>query len=281
MQPILTGLIGENITSSKSPKLHQTEAEYHGIPLLYELFDAALEPDPFLYLTETLKTTEKLGYSGINITHPFKQDVIAFVDELSSEAEFINAVNTVIFKDNKRIAFNTDYLGFYYAFVDEFNSVPIDKVIQIGAGGAGSAVAFAILKLGAKVLFIYDKQYNKALDLADRLQEKFKTKKIIPINDPAEKITQTNGLINTSPIGMEAYPGIAIPKELLRADLWVADIIYFPAETRLLAEANKLGCKSMNGGRMAVYQAALAFELFTGKQANKARMLESFNSSFK
>ena len=280
MKPVLVGLVGEGILSSKSPLLHQSEAQAQHLTLSYELFDFTILEKTENDLNAFLKTRELLGYSGLNITHPFKQTVIPFLDKLSEEARAINAVNTVIFKDNKKIGYNTDYLGFRAAFNAELHDVNLTKVVQLGAGGAGSAVANALLTLGVSQLMIHDKNMDKAQVLAVMLNERFGSGKACAIEDAHFEILTANGLINTTPVGMSAHPGMPTAINSLRPELWVADIIYFPIETELLKNARAIACKTMDGSKMVVYQAARAFELFTGLTANNDRMLKAFEVSY-
>ncbi len=280
MKSALLGLLGEGILSSRSPLLHQNEAESQNLKLIYTLYDFAALNKSKKDLDAFLQAAELLGFSGLNITHPFKQAIIPFLDELSGDAQAINAVNTVVFKDNKKIGYNTDCLGFYDAFKTELNDVKLNKVVQLGAGGAGSAVATAMLSLGAKQLMIHDKKMDRALSLATMLNEKFGSGIASAIEEAQFEILTADGLINTTPVGMSALPGMPTTANSLRPELWVADIIYFPRETELLKTARAIGCKTMGGGKMAVYQAARSFELFTGLTANNERMLLAFEASY-
>ncbi len=280
MNSVLVGLLGENILSSKSPLLHQSEAESQSLRLIYELYDFVALNKNKKDLNVFLNSAALLGFSGLNVTHPFKQAVIPFLDELADESQAINAVNTVIFKDNKKIGYNTDYSGFRDAFKAELLDVSVNRVVQLGAGGAGSAVSNAMLTLGVKHLMIHDKDFERASQLASKLNKTFGENKASVVTDPQNEIQSADGLINTTPIGMSGLPGMPINANTLRPDLWVSDIIYFPIETELLKKARAIGCKTMGGGRMAVYQAARAFELFTGLTANKERMLLNFEASY-
>ncbi len=280
MQSVLVGLLGEGILSSKSPLLHQSEAESQDLKLIYKLYDFAALSKTEKDLNAFLQAAELLGFSGLNITHPFKQAIIPFLDELSDDAQAINAVNTVVFKGNKKIGYNTDCLGFYDAFKAELNDVELTKVVQFGAGGAGSAVATAMLTLGVNQLMIHDTEMSRAQSLATMLNEKFGPGIASAIEDAQFEILTADGLINTTPVGMSALPGMPTAANTLRPELWVADIIYFPIETELLKTARAIGCKTMGGGKMAVYQAARSFELFTGLTANNERMILAFDASY-
>ena len=279
MQSVLVGLLGKNILASKSPLLHESEAQALGLSLIYRLYDFTVSHASTDDLEQYLQAAELLDFSGFNITHPFKQAIIPFLDELSEEARTINAVNTVIFRNNKRSGFNTDYLGFRDAFQVELASAATDNVVLLGAGGAGCAVGAAMLNLGTRHLFIHDKNMSRAHELTNSLNQRYGAGKVSAIAETGPVLAKADGLINASPIGMAEFPGMPLKPDQLRPELWVADIIYFPIETQLLRHARLTGCRTMNGGRMAVYQAASAFELFTGLKADRERMLQTFNAT--
>jgi shikimate dehydrogenase len=227
-------------------------------------------------LANLLDEIQAAGYSGVNITHPCKQTVIQYLDSLSDEAADVGAVNTVIFGEGKRTGHNTDWLGFYLSFKGSFANVPKDTVLQLGAGGAGSAVAYAMTKAGVKSLHIYDLEKEKARTVINRLHTNF-PEVTFSIPDVCEDLMRNvDGIINTTPVGMKKYPGTPLPGDLLTPRHWVADVIYFPIETELLKMSRELGCRTMDGSGMAINQAAEAFRLFTGKGANIDRLAQTF-----
>ncbi len=183
MKSVLVGLLGESILASKSPLLHQSEAESQNLKLIYKLYDFAVLNKNEKELHAFLSSAELLGFSGLNVTHPFKQAIIPLLDELSEEARAINAVNTVVFMDNKKIGYNTDYSGFLEAFNAELNDVNLTKVVQLGAGGAGCAIATAMLTLGVSQLMIHDKNIERAISLTTQLNKSFGQGKASVIED--------------------------------------------------------------------------------------------------
>ena len=274
------GLIGSGIQESRSPLMHMREAQAQGFSLDYQLFDLEQLNAGTEILASLLDDIEAAGYSGLNITHPCKQAVIRYLDELSGDAAVLGAVNTVLFRDGKRLGHNTDWSGFTLGFESSLPSVDIDRVLLLGAGGAGSAVAYAMAKTGVKSLYIYDLESDKANTLSSRLSDTFpETAFIVPelIDDLIKKV---DGIINTTPVGMKKYPGIPLNGDILSHQLWIADVIYFPIETELLRLARSIGCKTMDGSSMAINQAAEAFRLFTGKKANADRMAQTFFREF-
>ena len=219
-----------------------------------------------------------MNFTGLNITFPCKQAIIPLLDELSPEARGIGAVNTVVLKDGKRIGHNTDCLGFAEGFRRGLQGVAVERVVQMGAGGAGAAVAHALLSEGVQQLSIFDVEISRAQSLADNLNQHFGSDRAVAGHDLALTLAEADGLVNTTPMGMKKLPGMPVPVELLRAELWVAEIVYFPLETELLRNARALGCRTLDGGNMAVFQAVKAFELFSGVVPDAQRMLAHFQS---
>lgn len=269
---VRAGLIGIDIQSSRSPAMHMREAAAQGISLRYELFDLAGTDQGAAGLAATLDAVQGAGFAGVNITHPFKQSVIALLDRLSDEARAIGAVNTVVFAAEGRVGYNTDSSGFAEGFTRQLAGAALDRVVQIGAGGAGAATAMAMVNLGARELAIFDPQDDRAAALVSRLPGKVAR----VAGDLAIELAAANGVINATPIGMEGYPGSPVDTALLRREQWVADVVYFPLETALLHAARAIGCRTAHGGDMAVFQAARAFDLFTGRHADRERMAANF-----
>jgi shikimate dehydrogenase len=274
----LTGLIGRDILASRSPWMHEQEADAQGFRLVYALQDFAANGWDEADLPRVLDAAQVLGFAGLNVTHPFKQAVIAHLDDLSEGARRVGAVNTVQFTGGKKIGHNTDVIGFAKSFELGLPGVATASVVQIGAGGGGFATAHAVLDLGADVLHIFDKDAARRATLVSKLNASFGAGRAVEGADLAATLAACDGLLNATPVGMAAYPGMPVPADMLRPAMWVADIVYFPLETKLLAEARARGCRTLNGSGMAVYQAAAAFDIFTGATADRARMLEIFKA---
>jgi shikimate dehydrogenase len=275
---VLAGLIGAGIQASRTPALHEHEGDAQGIRYLYRLIDLdALKLD-INALPEVLKSAEQMSFTGLNITYPCKQAILPLLDELSDEARGIGAVNTVVLKDGKRIGHNTDCLGFAEGFRRGLAQAARHRVVQMGAGGAGAAVAHALLSEGVEQLTVFEVDPSRAQGLVDNLNAHFGPGRAIVGLDLPAAIAAADGLVNTTPVGMAKLPGTPLPVALLRAELWVAEIIYFPLETELLKQARALGCRTLDGGTMAVFQAVKAFELFSDCPANAERMQAHFHS---
>ncbi|MDT3395739.1 shikimate dehydrogenase [Streptomyces sp. B1866] len=275
MTSYLTGLIGAGIGPSLSPALHEREADRHGVRLLYRTLDIdALGAGPEA-VGDLVRAARLLGFDGLNITHPCKQLVMRHLDQLAPEAAELGAVNSVVFRDGRAVGHNTDVTGFARSFARGLPDVPTRDVVQLGAGGAGAAVAHALLTLGADRLTLLDTDPARAAALADALTARFGPGRAAAgrTAEAAERLAAADGLVHATPTGMAAHPGLPVPAALLRPGLWVAEVVYRPLETALLREARALGCRTLDGGGMAVFQAADAFRLFTGLEPHTERML--------
>jgi shikimate dehydrogenase len=270
------GLIGADIGPSLSPGLHEHEAQQLGLSYVYERLDInalGLAPGAVGGL---LRVIRQLGFSGANVTHPCKQEVVSELTRLSTDAAALGAVNTVVFDQRGAVGHNTDCQGFQEGFVRGLPDVPTRRVVLLGAGGAGSAVGHGILALGAEQLLIHDVEPERANALARALEERFGSGRAVAGSDGGEDLRRADGLINATPAGMRAHPAPPLEPDLLHERLWVAEVVYRPLETELLAHARRLGCRTLDGGGMAVFQAALSFELFTGVRPDRERMLRHF-----
>ncbi|MET7736034.1 shikimate dehydrogenase [Streptomyces sp. NPDC005402] len=271
----LVGLIGAGIGPSLSPALHEREADRQGLRYVYRLIDIdvlGVRPEA---VGELLRAARDLGFDGLNITHPCKQQVIGHLDALAPQAEALGAVNTVVFEDGRAIGHNTDVTGFAASFARGLPDVPLERVVQLGAGGAGAAVAHATLTLGAGRVTVVDALADRAADLAASLNRHFgegRAAAATPDRLP-QLLADADGLVHATPTGMAAHPGLPLPADLLRPELWVAEVVYRPLETELLRTARALGCATLDGAGMAVFQAVDAFRLFTGREPDAARML--------
>ena len=274
----LLGLIGHGIRSSRTPALHEGEGDANGVRVLYRTIDLQSLGLGVAALPELLLAAERMGFTGLNITHPCKQAVIPLLDELSPDAAALGAVNTVLLRDGRRRGENTDGPGFAEAFRASMADVPKARVVLLGAGGAGAAVAQALLRQGVATLTIHDIDPDRATGLAGRLNERFGADRARYGGDLAASVADADGLVHCTPTGMAGHPGLPLPARLLRPGLWVADIVYVPLETELLRAARGLGCRTLDGSGMAVWQAAEAFRLFTGLTPDTARMFRHFHA---
>jgi shikimate dehydrogenase len=274
---VLAGLVGRGILESRTPWMHECEAQAQGLRMVYSLFDFQDRQWADADLAAIVEATQRVGFAGLNVTFPFKQAILLLLDELSPQAAAIGAVNTVAFRDGRRVGYNTDVTGFASAFMDRLAGANLDRVLQLGCGGAGSATAHALCStIGAGHLTLFDPDADRAQALHDQLAAAYGKERVAITNDPAQAAAQADGIVNATPIGMAKFPGMPIAAEALRPDHWVSEIIYFPLETALLQAARAKGCRTMTGRGMAVGQAVDAFRIFTGRQPDRKRMWESF-----
>ncbi len=273
---LLVGLIGAGIQRSLTPALHEEEARQHGLRLHYQLIDLDRAGVGVEALPALLQAARVMGFAGLNITYPCKQAVIALLDELSEQARAMGAVNTVVFERGRAIGHNTDGSGWAWGFRRALPRADLSRVVLLGAGGAGSAIAHAVLRLGAGELRIVDREAVRARQLADAVNRCHGAARAVALADVAAALRGAVGLIHATPTGMDKSPGLPLPAALLRGDLWVSEIVYFPLETALLRAARAAGCAVSDGGTMAVGQAVGAFGLFTGLAADAERMRRQF-----
>jgi shikimate dehydrogenase len=274
---IVIGLVGRGIGSSLSPIMHEHEGQRLGLAYAYHLIDLDRLGLPDADLGAVIEAASAAGFSGLNITHPFKQAVVPLLDALAPEAAAIGAVNTVVLQGGDRTGHNTDCWGFAESFRRRLGAVPLDHVVLFGSGGAGVAVAQALLQLGVKRLEIVDPLRERAQALAEKLR-RFGMD-VVATDKPEAAIITASGVVNATPVGMLKYPGTPFDPALLQAHQWVVDVVYFPRETELITQARAMGCKVLPGGGMAVYQAVRAFELFTGTVPDGAAMAKTFEAA--
>ncbi|WP_347108946.1 shikimate dehydrogenase [Paenarthrobacter sp. S56] len=277
-ESVLVGLIGEGVMPSLTPPMHEREADVQGLRLLYRPIDLLELALPATAVGDLLEAARRMGFNGLNITHPCKQLVLEHLDDISDDARRLGAVNTVLIQDGRFVGHNTDFSGFGSALADGLPAAKLHHVVQLGAGGAGSAVAYALLKAGTGHLDLVDMDADRAAARAAELSGLFPSANITPrsTGELAKLMPLADGLVHCTPVGMAAHPGLPLDIGLLEARHWVADIVYRPIETQLVREARAKGCEVLDGGRMAVGQAADAFKLFTGRDADRDRMRGHF-----
>ena len=273
---LLLGLIGSGIGQSLTPAMQEEEARAQGLRAHYQLIDLDRAGGGAAQLPVLISAARTMGYAGLNITYPCKQAVIPLLDDLSDEARAMGAVNTVVFQGGRAVGHNTDGSGWAWGFTRALPQADLSRVVLLGTGGAGSAIAHAVLRLGAGHLMLVDTDGARAQALADGLNALYGAGRVTAGTRAAQVLPGATGLIHATPTGMAKLPGLPLDAGLLRPDLWVAEIVYFPLETALLKAARAVGCPVSDGGGMAVGQAVGAFELFTGRSADADRVRAHF-----
>jgi len=268
---LLTGLIGAPIAHSASPAMHERAAGALGLRGHYQLIEVAGADAAGLAMM--LEGVRRLGFAGVNVTFPYKEAVVPLLDELAPTAATMGAVNTVVVKDGRLIGHNTDTTGFARA-VTPLLAPAGNAVAVIGTGGVGKAIAFALASLEVADLRIFDSEPARAEKLAALLAGHGGARVTTSVEDALDG---ANGLVNGTPVGMLPNRDTPVPSTLLRENLWVADAVYSPLITPLLAAAKAKGARIMTGRELAIYQAADAFELFTGLAPSTEIMGEAFD----
>lgn len=276
----LVGLIGDGVGPSLTPPMHMAEGLAQGLTYLYrpiDLAEAGIAPDR---IGEVLARARDFGFNAVNVTHPCKQLAVEYLDEIDPVAAALGAVNTVLFTERGLVGHNTDTTGFARGFTEGLPGAELNSVVLVGAGGAGAAVADALLRLGTRHLAIVDTRDQSAEALAREVAERHSTAAVeaAPIAKLATLLEGADGIVHATPSGMAAHPGTAFDTDPLQPRHWVADIVYRPLDTELLRAARARGCRTLDGGHMAVFQAVDAFGLITGRAADPQRMARHFRS---
>jgi shikimate dehydrogenase len=272
-QRFLTGLIGFPIARSASPAMHEQAADALGMRCHYQLIEVAGAGRE--ELRALLDGVRRLGFAGVNVTFPYKEAVVDLLDELSPGATAVGAVNTVVVRDGRLIGHNTDTTGFARAVRDPVVDSGHGTVAVIGAGGVGKAIACALAGLGVTEIRIFDTDRTKADHLATLLRAH---SGIVVVDRVEDALRGAVGLVNATPVGMLPNRDTPIPDALLHDGLWVADAVYTPLWTPLLTAAKARNARTMTGRDLAIYQAADAFELFTGHAPSIVEIGNAFDS---
>jgi quinate/shikimate dehydrogenase (NAD+) len=274
---MLLGLIGANIKGSMSPALFADAFAAAGIDGYYHLIDADVLPGR--RLPQLFESIKAVGFAGANITYPFKQEIIGLLDEVDPEAAQVGAVNTIaIAADGRATGYNFDRRGWRNSFAATFgaDSAKDATVVQIGAGGAGRAVAYALMDLGVGTLILHDLDTARADALRSEISGYYGAARCRLARDLEREIARAAGVVNATQVGMSGFPGNPVPVAALNAQHWAADVIYTPMQTAFLKAAAAKGARTLNGAGMCVYQAAEAFRLFTGSTPDIARLHRAF-----
>lgn len=266
----LTGFFAKPASHSLSPLMHNLAFSHWGIDAVYLAFE--VDQTNLRQAVESIRTLNMLG---VNVSMPNKTAVLAYLDQLSPEAELIGAVNTIVHQEQRLIGYNTDGMGFVRSVNETGHPIKNQKIVVLGAGGAAKAIVVQMALEGAQEITIYKRLNATFLPLKEYFAKvSEKTGCPIRLHDYADEsqlaldLSQANLLINATDIGMGSKKDqlpIADVK-LLHSQLAVFDLIYSPSETRLIQEAKKMGIKAYNGLGMLIHQGAIAFELWTHRE---------------
>ncbi len=250
------GIFGDPVEHSLSPLIHNEAFQYLGLDYCYVPFHVKKEK-----LKEAVDGIRALNIKGVNVTVPHKEEVIQYLEELSEEAKNIGAVNTILNKEGILKGFNTDAKGFIYSLKEAEVSINNKNVLIIGAGGAARALIYGILNEGGTVFI-----YNRTIEKAKALEERFKNLGSINVLDKIEKniVEKMQIIVNATSLGLRKNDPLPFPPELLNASQIYCDIVY--TETMMMKKAEGIGCTVLGGIGMLLWQAIFAFEIWTGIQ---------------
>ena len=271
-ESILLGLIGAPIAHSASPAMHEAAAKAIGLRCFYHLIE--VEGADARRLRVMLDGLVALKFAGVNVTYPYKEAVAPLLDELAPSAAAVGAVNLIAVRDDRLIGFNTDCSGFARALKRTVGAIAGQRVALMGAGGVGKAIGVALAEGGAGEIRIVDRMGGKAAALAEALAPAVAARACA---NAGEALDGAEGLVNATTVGMLPSRDSPVPLALLKRGLWVADAVYQPLWTPLLSAARDNGATVMTGRELALDQAVDAFEIFTGRVADRRVMEEAFD----
>lgn len=269
MAAIRLGLIGDNIARSQSPRLHVEAGRLCGLDVTYE---SLIPRDIGLAFAEMFERCAADGFRGINVTYPYKEEVMARIDVPDPLTARIGACNTVLFGNARPRGFNTDHTGFVSAFRAGFGPASPGVVAMTGAGGVGKAIAFALARLGAVELRLCDTDLAKATRLSRILCDAHSAMRVVALADLEEATTGADGVVNCTPIGMNGYPGTPFEPLHLEGAAWAFDAVYTPVDTEFLQIAANAGLSVMSGWELFFHQGLDAFRLFTGQEVDASAL---------
>jgi shikimate dehydrogenase len=271
------GLIGQSIAQSRSPALHVMLGEMYDLPVSYELHVPADASEAAF--AATLASLREQGYRGTNVTFPYKQLAVAHAGEVYQGARLVGSTNTLNLSGSVA-AHNTDYTGFIRGYRLRVGEQAAGRVLLIGAGGVGRAVAFGLFEVGATEVMIADLNAASAASLAAALNAAgFKASSVSP-DGLAAAAASADGLVNCTPVGHYKTPGLPIAAELIGPQRWAFDAVYTPIDTEFLLQAHARGLAIVSGFDLFIYQGIDAFEIFTGVRADAKAVLQRFKQKF-
>ena len=271
----LVAILGSPLGHTLSPAMHNAAFQALGLDYYYLPVEVSSE-----HLGMVVGGLRWMNYAGFNVTMPHKIEIRQFLDETDSLADLVGAVNTVVIRDGRLKGYNTDGIGFVRALEKEKNtSVRDKKVLILGAGGAARSIALALAANSVREIAICNRTPDKADELAGHINRQLRPCSYtlqLETGSAAASLAEMDIIINTTSIGMAPdLEGLPLDTRLLNPRQTVCDIVYHPRQTRLLREAENIGCSTMNGLAMLIYQGAEAFSLWTGQPAPVAIMREA------
>ncbi len=269
VSPVRLALIGGNIAELKAPALHAIAGRLCGLPVTYEL----LRPADFgCSFEDVLWQCRDAGFRGVNITYPYKEQVVRHLIAADPAVQAMGACNTVLFESAGLRGYNTDYTGFIAAYRTTFGEAAPGRVALAGAGGVARAIAPALARLGADELRVFDIDREKAGALAAAVRAVHGHTLIHVAETIEDAAAEADGLVNATPLGMGGIGGCPFPPDLMAGPRWVFDSIYTPMDTPFMLAARAGGLAAMSGYELFLYQGIDAFKHFTGRDVAEDRL---------
>ncbi len=269
MPRLLLGLIGDNIAASSAPLLHRLAGNHHGVEVEYRrLVPAELGAT----LPEILKDCEDQGFTGVNVTYPYKEAVTEFVRIEDPAVRALGAVNTVLFGENPPSGFNTDHSGFMALYRAAFGDTAPGAVGVVGAGGVGRAIAFGLVRLGATRIHLLDRNAKQSVGLAEDLRKTHGGTEVMVCDNEETFAAGLDGVVNATPVGMHGLPGLPLSTERIAEASWAFDAVYTPVETDFLLHARSAGLNAVSGFELFLHQGIDAWKLFSGRTVPEAAL---------
>ena len=276
MTTVRLGLIGDNIAASQAPRLHALAGTLRGIAVRYDLLVPA---EIGLGFDALFDRCAEDGYHGINVTHPYKERAAARVEIENPLVRTMGAVNLVRFDSERQRGFNTDFTGFLSAWRAKFGTDGPGIVCQVGAGGAGKAIGFALAELGAEAIRLVDTDRGRAQALAESLRAAYPALDAAACTSLEEAAAGVRGLVNCSPVGMVGHDGNPVPREHMHGAAWAFDAVYTPVDTQFLVDAAAAGLDPLSGFELFFHQGADGFEIFCGGTVDRVRLRQALGES--
>jgi len=275
---IKLGLIGQSIQKSSAPSLHTMLGEMHNVPVTYDLHEPEdKSPEAF---ARTMNRLREEGYKGCNVTFPYKQVAINQATVFNEAVKLVGSTNTLSFSGDRISAANTDYSGFIRGYKGRLGEEAAGKVLLMGAGGVGRAIAFALFDVGATEVMVFDLYEESAKSLAESINKAGFNASFVS-KDTFDDVAMTaDGLVNCTPVGHYKTPGNPLGLSLFGSQSWAFDAVYTPMDTEFLIAAHNQGMKIVSGFDLFLYQGLDAFKIFTGIDVDTSLVLARFKEKF-
>jgi len=270
------GLIGDNIAASKAPLLHKLAGELCGLSVTYDLLQPAEIGCSF---DDVLRQCQRTSYRGLNITYPYKERVVAYLQLDDPVVRAIGACNTVLFEGARLLGYNTDYSGFLQAYRNRFGDRAPGRVALAGAGGVGRAIGFALIELGASELRLFDLEQKKSIALAEAIRSVHRHASIEVAGTVEQAAQSADALVNGTPAGMIGIDGSSFPPELMNGKRWAFDAVYTPIDTPFMLTARAANVAALGGYELFIYQGIDAFRHFAGKDVAEGPLREALEAA--